>query len=95
MSNAVGNEDLVPEQTEGFKVGEKKTIDEYQQLGESTSTGRQAGWQKDRKTDDGSNTISLMAYDRHAYKKNITTSHIPHPTTPPPIPSHLISYTHH
>lgn len=27
MSNAVGNEDLVPEQTEGFRVGEKKTID--------------------------------------------------------------------
>lgn len=25
--------ELVPEQTEGFKVGEKKTIDEYQQLG--------------------------------------------------------------
>jgi hypothetical protein len=29
-------EDLDPEQTEGFKVGEKKTIDEYQQLGRST-----------------------------------------------------------
>ncbi len=28
-------EDLEPEQTEGFKVGEKKTIDEYQQLGQS------------------------------------------------------------
>lgn len=29
-----GHEDeLTPEQTEGFKVGEKKTIDEYQQLG--------------------------------------------------------------
>ncbi|KAK8211926.1 hypothetical protein IWZ01DRAFT_540659 [Phyllosticta capitalensis] len=28
-----GHEDeLTPEQTEGFKVGEKKTIDEYQQL---------------------------------------------------------------
>lgn len=27
-------EDLEPEVTEGFKVGEKKTIDEYQQLGE-------------------------------------------------------------
>jgi hypothetical protein len=36
MSNALGNEDLVPEQTEGFRVGEKKTIDEYQKLGEST-----------------------------------------------------------
>jgi len=30
MSN---NEDLLPEQTEGFKVGEKKTIDEYHQMG--------------------------------------------------------------
>lgn len=29
--------ELVPEQTEGFKVGEKKTIDEYQQLGKFTS----------------------------------------------------------
>lgn len=39
MSNeasAVGHDDLVPEQTEGFKVGEKKTIDEYQKLGKST-----------------------------------------------------------
>lgn len=36
MSTALGNEDLVPEQTEGFKVGEKKTIDEYQKLGESS-----------------------------------------------------------
>ena len=26
-------DDLEPERTEGFKVGEKKTIDEYQQLG--------------------------------------------------------------
>jgi hypothetical protein len=26
-------DDLHAEQTEGFKVGEKKTIDEYQQLG--------------------------------------------------------------
>lgn len=25
--------DLIPEQTEGFKVGEKKTIDEYKQMG--------------------------------------------------------------
>jgi hypothetical protein len=37
MSNeAAVHEDLVPEQTEGFKVGEKKTIDEYQKLGKST-----------------------------------------------------------
>ena len=27
------HEDLEPEKTEGFKVGEHKTIDEYQQLG--------------------------------------------------------------
>jgi len=26
-------DELEPEQTEGFKVGQKKTIDEYQQLG--------------------------------------------------------------
>lgn len=36
MSNeaGLGHDDLTPEQTEGFKVGEKKTIDEYQKLGE-------------------------------------------------------------
>lgn len=28
-------DDLSPTKTEGFKVGEKKTIDEYQQLGDS------------------------------------------------------------
>lgn len=36
MSNEaaiVGQDDLTPEQTEGFKVGEKKTIAEYQNLG--------------------------------------------------------------
>ena len=27
------HDDLQAEQTEGFKVGEKKTIDEYQKLG--------------------------------------------------------------
>ncbi|KAG0646277.1 Rho GDP-dissociation inhibitor [Hyphodiscus hymeniophilus] len=27
-----GNDELLPEQTEGFKVGEKKTIDEYHQM---------------------------------------------------------------
>lgn len=27
------DDELVPEQTQGFRVGEKKTIDEYQQLG--------------------------------------------------------------
>jgi hypothetical protein len=29
------HDDLHAEQTEGFKVGEKKTIDEYQKLGMS------------------------------------------------------------
>lgn len=33
MSAEHHDDELVPEQTEGFKVGEKKTIDEYQQLG--------------------------------------------------------------
>lgn len=28
-----GEQDLLPEQTEGFKVGEKKTIDEYKNMG--------------------------------------------------------------
>jgi hypothetical protein len=31
------NDDLLPEQTEGFKVGEKKTLDEYHQMGTSYS----------------------------------------------------------
>lgn len=31
-------DDLHPEQTEGFKVGEKKTIDEYQKLGRCHDT---------------------------------------------------------
>lgn len=30
---AQGEQDLLPEQTEGFKVGEKKTMDEYHKLG--------------------------------------------------------------
>lgn len=34
MSDA--HDDLEPERTEGFKVGQKKTIDEYQQLGQSS-----------------------------------------------------------
>ena len=28
-----GTDDLLPDQTDGFKVGEKKTIDEYHQMG--------------------------------------------------------------
>jgi Rho GDP-dissociation inhibitor len=36
------DDELAPEQTQGFKVGEKKTLDEYHQLGPrrnaSTST---------------------------------------------------------
>jgi len=35
MATQVTADELAPEQTEGFKVGEKKTIDEYQKLGES------------------------------------------------------------
>ncbi len=31
------DDELAPEQTEGFKVGEKKTIDEYQKLGMHSS----------------------------------------------------------
>jgi hypothetical protein len=30
--------DLAPERTEGFKVGEKKTLDEYAKLGMSYNT---------------------------------------------------------
>lgn len=33
MTDDHHDDELLPEQTEGFKVGEKKTIDEYQQLG--------------------------------------------------------------
>jgi Rho GDP-dissociation inhibitor len=29
------NDDLVPDETEGFKVGEKKTLDEYTKMGMS------------------------------------------------------------
>ena len=34
-SNNPTEDELAPETTEGFKVGEKKTIDEYQQLGKT------------------------------------------------------------
>lgn len=37
MASSV-EDDLVPEQTEGFKVGEQKTIDEYQKLGRQLSS---------------------------------------------------------
>lgn len=33
---SAADHDLLPEQTEGFKVAEKKTIDEYHQLGMCT-----------------------------------------------------------
>lgn len=33
MTSANNDQDLLPEQTEGFKVGEKKTMDEYHKLG--------------------------------------------------------------
>ena len=35
MSADNHDDDLAPESTEGFKVGEQKTIDEYQKLGKS------------------------------------------------------------
>jgi len=40
MSNLPDAEELQPEQTEGFKVGEKKTIDEYQQLDQNDESLR-------------------------------------------------------
>jgi hypothetical protein len=33
MASAGNEQELLPDQTEGFKVGEKKTIDEYHALG--------------------------------------------------------------
>lgn len=33
MASASNEQDLLPDQTEGFKVGEKKTMDEYNKLG--------------------------------------------------------------
>lgn len=33
MADNFKDDELQPETTEGFKVGEKKTIDEYNQLG--------------------------------------------------------------
>jgi len=32
-SDHIADDELKPDQTEGFKVGEKKTIDEYHKLG--------------------------------------------------------------
>lgn len=37
MADRPNEDELQPEQTEGFKVGEKKTIDEYQKLGTLSS----------------------------------------------------------
>jgi hypothetical protein len=34
----VNDDELKPEETEGFKVGEKKTIEEYHKLGKCQST---------------------------------------------------------
>jgi hypothetical protein len=36
MSSSKDDHELLPEQTAGFKVGEKKTIDEYNSLGKET-----------------------------------------------------------
>jgi len=33
MASSSHEHDLLPDQTEGFKVGEKKTMDEYHKLG--------------------------------------------------------------
>lgn len=33
MASSSHEQDLLPEQTEGFKVGQKKTMDEYHNLG--------------------------------------------------------------
>ena len=33
-----GDDDLAASKTEGYKAGEKKTIDEYNKLGQSLST---------------------------------------------------------
>ena len=33
MSGPVTEDDLAPTKTEGYKVGEKKTVEEYSQLG--------------------------------------------------------------
>jgi hypothetical protein len=33
MASSSNEQDLLPDQTEGFKVGEKKTMDEYHKLG--------------------------------------------------------------
>jgi len=38
MAEQINDEELAVEQTQGFKVAEKKTIDEYQKLGMSTSS---------------------------------------------------------
>jgi hypothetical protein len=35
MAEHIKDEELAVEHTEGFKVGEKKTIDEYQKLGKN------------------------------------------------------------
>lgn len=33
MASNAHTDDLLPEQTEGYKVGEKKTMDEYHKMG--------------------------------------------------------------
>lgn len=58
MSNeaaTVGQDDLTPEQTEGFKVGEKKTIAEYQNLDQNDESLRK--WKESLGLGSG-NTIS-------------------------------------
>lgn len=43
MSAQNNDQDLLPEQTEGFKVGEKKTMDQINQLGEQPISYRYGG----------------------------------------------------
>jgi len=40
----VTDDELKPEETEGFKVGEKKTIEEYHKLGKFQSTTFYLTW---------------------------------------------------
>lgn len=40
MPEQIKDEELQPEQTEGFKLGEKKTIDEYKQLDQNDESLR-------------------------------------------------------
>jgi hypothetical protein len=36
MASSANDQELLPEQTEGYKVGEKRTLDEYNKMGTLT-----------------------------------------------------------